>query len=333
MAGVSRGTVDRVLHKRGNVSAKTYKKIMDIVDTFGYKPNAAAQNLTVKKKNIKIGIVMPSGQNVFYVDVIHGLQEYAARLAEMGIKVFFRHINGYDPKQEIHEIDSLLEDGINGLIIMPFSDDAVNNKLEEVTGLGIPIVTIISDCEMGDKLCYVGSDFNKCGRIAAGLMGKFLKGEGSILVIIGSHKMLSHKQRLQSFSETIKKDYPSVKILDVVENYEDDFKSYSLIKEYFQKYDDIDAVYIIAGGSFGACKAIKELALERKPFVVCYEDMSEVREMLLEGIVDCAICQCRRQIGISALEIMRSYLVNRVKPHSKYNIIDVEIKIRESLDA
>ena len=41
LAGVSRGTVDRVLNNRGAVSPKTAEKIMDIVRAMDYRPNRA----------------------------------------------------------------------------------------------------------------------------------------------------------------------------------------------------------------------------------------------------------------------------------------------------
>ena len=41
LAGVSRGTVDRVLNHRGSVNPQTEKKILEIVQALDYKPNKA----------------------------------------------------------------------------------------------------------------------------------------------------------------------------------------------------------------------------------------------------------------------------------------------------
>ena len=38
LAGVSKGTVDRVIHKRGKVSTKSYDKVVAILDKINYKP-------------------------------------------------------------------------------------------------------------------------------------------------------------------------------------------------------------------------------------------------------------------------------------------------------
>ena len=44
-AGVSIGTVDRVLHKRGEVSEETQQKIQQIIDELDYRPNLLASSL------------------------------------------------------------------------------------------------------------------------------------------------------------------------------------------------------------------------------------------------------------------------------------------------
>ena len=38
-AGVSKGTVDRVLHNRGEVSEKSRQKVLKVVEELGFSPN------------------------------------------------------------------------------------------------------------------------------------------------------------------------------------------------------------------------------------------------------------------------------------------------------
>ena len=50
LSGVSKGTVDRVLHDRGDVSEKTKQKVLKAIKEVGYKPNIFASILSMKKK-------------------------------------------------------------------------------------------------------------------------------------------------------------------------------------------------------------------------------------------------------------------------------------------
>lgn len=53
LAGVSRGTVDRVLNNRGSVNPRTARKILEIAQALDYKPNKAGIVLAAQKKNLK----------------------------------------------------------------------------------------------------------------------------------------------------------------------------------------------------------------------------------------------------------------------------------------
>jgi LacI family transcriptional regulator len=57
-AGVSIGTVDRVLHHRGEVKEETRAKINQIIEELGYTPNLFAQSLA-SKKNYRIALIVP----------------------------------------------------------------------------------------------------------------------------------------------------------------------------------------------------------------------------------------------------------------------------------
>ena len=57
LAGVSRGTVDRVLNNRGEVNAETAARVKEIVKALDYRPNKAGLALAVRKKKYKIGLI------------------------------------------------------------------------------------------------------------------------------------------------------------------------------------------------------------------------------------------------------------------------------------
>ena len=58
MAGVSKGTVDRVIHNRGEVSAESLKRVLDVIDRIGYKPNVYA-SLLASRKHYRIVCLIP----------------------------------------------------------------------------------------------------------------------------------------------------------------------------------------------------------------------------------------------------------------------------------
>ena len=59
IAGVSRGTVDRVINNRGNVSKKVEESILTIAQELGYEKNIMASRLA-SAKVFEIAIVCPN---------------------------------------------------------------------------------------------------------------------------------------------------------------------------------------------------------------------------------------------------------------------------------
>jgi len=65
LAGVSVGTVDRVLHNRGRVSEEALKKVLSVLDQIEYKPNLIARTLGRKtsRQRRQTGVRPPGNKN------------------------------------------------------------------------------------------------------------------------------------------------------------------------------------------------------------------------------------------------------------------------------
>ena len=75
-AGVSPGTVDRVLHKRGRVSRKNEENIRRIAEENGYVPNQLARRLQ-RKGNLVFGVLIPypNTEYGYWQQVMDGIEE------------------------------------------------------------------------------------------------------------------------------------------------------------------------------------------------------------------------------------------------------------------
>lgn len=73
-AGVSIATVSRVVNKSEGISEETREKVLKVADELGYHPQAYAQGLARKKKNI-IMVVVPVLSNYFFMEVLAGIQD------------------------------------------------------------------------------------------------------------------------------------------------------------------------------------------------------------------------------------------------------------------
>ena len=72
LAGVSKGTVDRVLHNRGKVSREKEQRIRAIMEKLNFKPNVIARSLSIaSKKQYIIKAIIPFYTQGQYWEFIH----------------------------------------------------------------------------------------------------------------------------------------------------------------------------------------------------------------------------------------------------------------------
>ena len=67
LSGVSTGTVDRILHKRGKVSTEAREKVEKVLKEIDYHPNLIARSLALKKQ-YNIIVLTPVVHNGEYWD-------------------------------------------------------------------------------------------------------------------------------------------------------------------------------------------------------------------------------------------------------------------------
>ena len=115
-AGVSRGTVDRVLHNRGRVDRDVAEKVMLIARELSYRPNRAGQALATKGRKRRIAVVLPSLTNPFFLDIKKGM-EMAAEENNMDLSFF--HYSGYGENECAAAHEEAIESSDSLLLTLP----------------------------------------------------------------------------------------------------------------------------------------------------------------------------------------------------------------------
>lgn len=333
LAGVSRGTVDRVLNNRGSVNVETAKKVREIAAALNYSPNLAGKTLAVRKKQLKFGVILFSStsSNPFFLDVVRGIENRAAAFKEYGATVELRFASIDNPNLQVSLIDELIDAGVNGLAITPINHPAVAQRLKALTQSGFPVVTTNSDIPDCGRLAYVGSDYYKSGQTAAGLMNLVCHGIANVGIIIGSPHVLCHSERVSGFTQHAQTCYPNINIVASAVNNDDDLESFTVTKDLLIQHPEINALFLAAAGVQGACRAVDKLGMRGKIHIISYDTTAPTCALVEEGAIVATIAQQPFTQGAKPLDILLDYVGMGVEPDMDCYYTKIEIKIKENI--
>lgn len=131
-AGVSVGTVSKVLSKNLTVKPALRERVMTAVGHLGYRPNLAARALRTSRFDM-VGLVVPDISNPFFAQLAKDIEAEAAKQAHT---VMLANSDD-DPDVEARQIEALLDQSPRGLIVIGSVDQSV-----AAIRTNVPIVSV-----------------------------------------------------------------------------------------------------------------------------------------------------------------------------------------------
>lgn len=332
LAGLSRGTVDRVLNGRGHVSQKTADRVVQAAKELNYSPSRVARSLAARKQKLLFTFVLPNPAVLpFFSLVERGAVHMAARLLESGVEVRLRHASGWEETEYLQLLDEAIAQHSSGIAIAGPNTECIARRLAEISAAGIPVITVNTEIKNSGRLAYVGSNAYRAGRSAAGLIDLFTRGEIHLGVVFGSNHNNCHMERIAGMRDGLRTLGRSWQEHFLVCNNEDDFDGYDLLKDNLHRFPEVSMLYIATGnGVYGCCRAIERLGLKNPPRVICHDESARLREFFSKGLLSATICQEPCQQGERPLQILFDYLALGVPPERELSYTDISIYMREN---
>lgn len=335
-AGVSRRTVDRVLNQRGAVKPETAQRVRAALRELDYRPDETGQTLAAKKRKIHLAFCyIKSETAVFHQMIWRGAVEKAKDLGKLGIMVDFYGMDRDHPLSS-EQADELVENfSCDGMAVVGQENPILQRMIDKAYGLGIPVIFYNIDDERYEKSCYVGCDYRKAGRMAAGLLG-LCGGVSKVGVFTVGGSVLAmqspnYKERFEGFSREIGEHYPQIEIVGQYLLPRDILDCYETMREVLTREKEMDAVYLVNPGNYGACRAIKKITGSRKVKIVTNDLTKEAVSLLEEGVLAATISQDPESQGKLPLQLLFEKLVFGREPRERKHYTDLQIFIPQSL--
>ncbi len=138
--GVSITTVSKVLNNHDDISPATRARVMAKVEELGYRPNAVARSLTLRRTHT-LGMVIPDLLHSFFAEILSGIEPVAS---ERGYGLLLCSSNE-NPAKERSELQLLHGRQVDGIIFAPSHGSGNAEILRELHSQGIGLVMIDRD--------------------------------------------------------------------------------------------------------------------------------------------------------------------------------------------
>ena len=240
MAGVSAGTVDRVLHNRGDVSQKSKEKVQKVLDEINYQPNVFAIGLAAKKKYTITCMIPYYMEHDYWHSVATGIERARQELRPFNVSVDYLHYKHGDRKSYQDACQKIEKSNTDALLLAPnFREDTLS-MLAYLKDKNIPFAFIDFDIEEAKALKYIGQDSYKSGYIAAKILMRNYQQGQELILFLNNNKdnpaEIQMKRRLEGFMKYISEEHKDIAIHEVILNKNNPEKNNEILSDFFRKH-------------------------------------------------------------------------------------------------
>lgn len=183
-AGVSIGTVDRVLHNRGEVAKETRERVMRVLQELNYQPDILARTL-VTKKLWRFAALIPGsyGRVHFWDEPLEGMKKALSEIAHFGVTLEEYLFDVFDIASFESKAAEVLRSSPDGIILAPFFTRHAIRFVRQCRDLKIPVILINAAIPLKYPLAFIGQDSRQSGRVAAQLFDLMLPEDACIGIV------------------------------------------------------------------------------------------------------------------------------------------------------
>lgn len=332
LAGVSRGTVDRVINGRGGVGPETAERILRAAAQLQYSPNKAARALSAGKWNFLVEFILFNPDKAhYYRDIQQGALSAVNEIQASDMTLKFRYLENWSDQEILIRLDEAVADGAAGIAVFATGEPAVVDRIREITRSGIPVMTVGSEIPECGQLGFVGSNAFRAGRTAAGLIHLIQREEIHLGAILGFRSRFYHNRRMAGLTAGLEEQGRLWNLSFVDCSNDDEFDCFDIVKEQMLRHPEVNTLFLSTSSAYGACRALERLQLRERPKVVCYDKTPGIREMLQKGVVSATIGQEPVRQGREAVLMLFDYLAFGTVPRQKNIYTENKIIIQENL--
>ena len=330
LTGLSKGTVDRVLHNREGVSKKSYAKVMKVIEDLGYEPNIYASLLAQNKERVVAVLLPRSNDGEFWELAEPGIIRGMEFGRNFGIKVQKVDYDQYDIESFRSACEEVLALEPAGVALPPMFKNETLVFTAKLRVANIPYVYFDSKLEDNGYLAYFGMPIYQSGYLCASILTDEMdvKEVGIIRIQRDKHGQSDPTiNRREGFIDYISEHYPKCRISNAFINPNKPREIDGILAGFFAENPGIRSIAMFNSRIYLITRFLEKHP-EKKCRVVGFDNLAANLSALKKGIVTSLIAQRPDVQVFSAISALTEFAVFGKAPAKRDNFMPMDILTR-----
>ena len=261
-SGLSRSTVDRVIHGREGVRPETTAQVKRAIGEL--KRQRDQVHLSGRTTILDLVMQTPSR----FGNASREALEAELRSLQPALLRTRSHLSEHsDPRAAADLLDKICGKGSHGVILKAPDHPLVGDAVKRLARAGIPTVTFVTDVTNSNRAAYVGANNLAAGATAAYLVTQWSGDSGGVLVTVSHSSFRGEEERELGFKRTLSELAPQRRVFEVRDTDGLDQTILIAVRNVLQQHPDINAIYSAGGGNMATLQAFDDAGISPRVYV------------------------------------------------------------------
>jgi len=261
-----------------------------------------------KEDSITIAVV-PMGTTHEYWKAIHAGAVKASH--ELGVEIVWKGpLKEDDVDEQIQIMETFIAANVSAFVLAPLDKRALERPVREAKNKGIPTIVIDSALRGDAHASFISTNNYKGGVLGAEYIGKLMNGKGKLILVRVQEGSASSTKREEGFLDTIKAEFPGIKILS--ENQYGGITTetaYRTCENLLNRFREVEAIFTPnESTTFGCLRALQDRGLAGKILFVGFDSSEKLIEALSKRELHGLVVQNPLKMGYLGVNIAVSVL-------------------------
>ena len=334
-AGVSVGTVDRVLRERPNVSPKALEKVKKALEEMDYKPNRYASALAYNKSYTFYMVLPKHESEAYWQEIETGASEATERFRDFSVSKKIIYYNRFNTSTFAQVMGEVLKQQPDGVVVVPSQLDITRKYTDIMHAQGIPFILLDSYMPDLRPLAFYGQDSFSSGYFAARMLMLFTPNEKEIMLMKqmrnGNVASKQQENRETGFRHYMHDHFPNVKIHEVNLSLDEKRENYhAILEKFFEQHPLVH--HCITFNSKAHLVGEYLLKSNRRNIqIMGYDMVPKNVECVRQGSISFLIAQHAYQQGYACIDALFNAIILK-KEVEPVNYMPIELLTKENIE-